>query len=67
MGESAVNLAPADLPKSTGRYDLAVRFSSRSIESRSHPSASAVVRFLGELSLTGGLREVRGILPHGPS
>ena len=58
-----VNLAPADLPKSSGRYDLAIALAILAAN-RDIP-ADALYRheFLGELSLTGQLREVRGVLP----
>ncbi|MGV0035405.1 MAG: YifB family Mg chelatase-like AAA ATPase [Candidatus Azotimanducaceae bacterium WSBS_2022_MAG_OTU7] len=58
-----VNLAPADLPKSTGRYDLAIAVSILAASNQIPPECISGYEFLGELSLTGGLREVRGILP----
>ncbi len=58
-----VNLAPADLPKSTGRYDLAIAVSILAASNQIPPECIDSYEFLGELSLTGALREVRGILP----
>ena len=58
-----VNLAPADLPKSSGRYDLAIAVAilaaSRQIENVNLEH----YEFLGELSLTGQIRGVQGVLP----
>ncbi|MEA3404927.1 MAG: YifB family Mg chelatase-like AAA ATPase [Pseudomonadota bacterium] len=57
-----VNLAPADLPKSGGRYDLAIAIGilvateQLSIENLAH------YEFYGELGLTGELRSVPGVL-----
>lgn len=57
-----VNLAPADLPKDSGRFDLPIALgilaSSGQIEAR----ALAGHEFAGELSLSGELRPVRGAL-----
>ncbi len=58
-----VNLAPADLPKSTGRYDLAIAVSILAASNQIPPEYIDSYEFLGELSLTGALRAVRGILP----
>ena len=55
-----VNLAPADLPKAGGRYDLAIALSiliaSGQIESR----LLAGMEVLGELALDGSIRTVQG-------
>lgn len=57
-----VNLAPADLPKQSGRFDLAIALgilaASRQIP-HTHLDAHA---FAGELSLSGDLRPIRGAL-----
>jgi magnesium chelatase family protein len=57
-----VNLAPADLPKESGRFDLSIALgiliASGQIEA---PSLDAH-EFAGELSLSGELRAVRGTL-----
>ena len=58
-----VNLAPADLPKEGGRFDLpiavAILAADRKIDSR----ALERREFYGELSLGGELRETRKLLP----
>ncbi len=58
-----VNLAPADLPKEGGRFDLAIAIgilaASKQIE-RAHLSE---YELFGELALTGELRPIRGVLP----
>lgn len=58
-----VNLAPADLPKEGGRYDLPIALGIL-VASGQIPSDHFENReFLGELALTGALRPVRGLLP----
>ena len=62
-GRITINLAPADLPKEGGRYDLAIAAGVLAA-SRQLPTAGlAAVELIGELGLTGELRAVRGILP----
>ncbi|MGI9323171.1 MAG: YifB family Mg chelatase-like AAA ATPase [Pseudomonadales bacterium] len=58
-----VNLAPADLPKSGGRYDLAIAMAILAAMDKRYLKAVQQYEFLGELSLTGSLRRVRGTLP----
>ncbi|MBI4953021.1 MAG: YifB family Mg chelatase-like AAA ATPase [Myxococcales bacterium] len=58
-----VNLAPADLRKSGGAFDLAIACAVLAALGRVRPEALAGVLLLGELSLTGALRPVRGVLP----
>ena len=58
-----VNLAPADLPKSSGRYDLAIAIAILVASQQIEPDHLERFEFLGELSLTGRLRGVRGVLP----
>jgi len=57
-----VNLAPADLPKETGRFDLPIALgiliASRQVKCQNPDS----YEFAGELALTGDLRPVRGAL-----
>ena len=58
-----VNLAPADLPKEGGRFDLAIALGILAA-SRQIPSPPLDdYEFLGELSLGGELRPIRGALP----
>lgn len=62
-GRVTVNLAPADLPKQGGRFDLPIAIGVL-VASRQIPRAAlAGCEFYGELSLSGELRAVRGILP----
>lgn len=58
-----VNLAPADLPKSSGRYDLAIAVAVLAASHQIDPKSLEGYEFLGELSLTGKLRGVKGVLP----
>lgn len=58
-----INLAPADLPKSSGRYDLAIALSILAADRKISADKVRGYELLGELSLTGGLRPVRGVLP----
>jgi len=59
-----VNLAPADLPKQGGRFDLPIALGVLAA-SQQLPSHSLLenVEYLGELSLGGELRAVPGVLP----
>ena len=61
-GRVVVNLAPADLVKEGARYDLAIAVSI--LCATGHLAATTVRRyeFLGELSLFGAIRPVRGAL-----
>ena len=58
-----VNLAPADLPKDGGRYDLPIALGILAASGQISPQALAEYEFLGELGLTGELRSVDGVLP----
>jgi magnesium chelatase family protein len=58
-----VNLAPADLPKEGGRYDLAIALGILAASDQLSPAACAQYEFIGELALTGELRAIRGVLP----
>src|SRR5512134_4193561 len=55
-----VNLAPADLPKDSGRFDLPIAIGILAASGQIAPEALAGYEFAGELSLTGDLRPVRG-------
>jgi len=61
-GRVTVNLAPADLPKEGGRYDLAVALGILAASGQLPPAGLAGTEFYGELSLSGELRAVRGTL-----
>ncbi|MBK9131860.1 MAG: YifB family Mg chelatase-like AAA ATPase [Gammaproteobacteria bacterium] len=58
-----INLAPADLPKEGGRYDLAIALGILVASGQLPPAACDRHEFIGELALTGELRGVRGVLP----
>ncbi len=58
-----VNLAPADLRKSGGSFDLAIAVASLAALGKIPPAALDGTALLGELSLSGALRPVRGVLP----
>ncbi len=57
------NLAPADLPKDGGRFDLAIALGILAANGEVSAEALAKYECLGELALTGELREVDGVLP----
>jgi magnesium chelatase family protein len=57
-----VNLAPADLPKESGRFDLPIALGILAASSQIPTQALAEYEFAGELSLSGELRPVRGAL-----
>ena len=61
-GRVTVNLAPADLPKEGGRYDLAVALGILAASNQVPAAGLAGTEFYGELSLSGELRAVRGLL-----
>lgn len=58
-----VNLAPADLPKEGGRFDLAIAVGIVAANKQIPLEALTKYEFVGELALSGELREVSGILP----
>jgi magnesium chelatase family protein len=57
-----VNLAPADLPKESGRFDLPIALGILAADGQLDPARLAQCEFAGELSLAGELRPVRGAL-----
>lgn len=57
-----VNLAPADLPKDSGRFDLPIALGLLVASGQLPASNLQDYEFAGELSLTGSLRPVRGAL-----
>ncbi|CAN7168386.1 YifB family Mg chelatase-like AAA ATPase [Variovorax paradoxus] len=57
-----VNLAPADLPKDSGRFDLPIALGILAASGQIQPALLAGHEFAGELSLSGELRPVRGAL-----
>lgn len=61
-GRVTINLAPADLPKSSSAYDLGMALSFLSA-TKQIGLFSEKKFFLGELALDGRLRRVAGVLP----
>lgn len=57
-----VNLAPADLPKEGGRYDLAIAVGILVASGQIDTISTRDKVFLGELALSGSIRKVKGIL-----
>ncbi len=57
-----VSLAPADLPKESGRFDLPIALGILAASGQIDASALPEHEFAGELSLAGELRPVRGAL-----
>ncbi len=57
-----VNLAPADLPKDSGRFDLPIALGILAASGQIDAQRLQGYEFAGELSLSGELRPVRGAL-----
>lgn len=57
-----INLAPADLPKSGGRYDLAIAIGILAASGQLPVEALVDLEFLGELALSGEVRPVSAAL-----
>ncbi len=58
-----VNLAPADLPKEGGRYDLPIALGILAASGQIDADSLDGKVFIGELALSGALRPVHGTLP----
>lgn len=58
-----VNLAPADLPKEGGRFDLPIALGILAASQQIPMTALEQREFIGELALSGELRSVKGVLP----
>lgn len=58
-----LNLAPADLPKDGGRFDLAIALGILAASGQIPQQGLERLECLGELALSGTLRPVPGILP----
>ncbi len=58
-----VNLGPADLKKSGGSFDIAIAADALAALGKFPEEALLGTALLGELSLTGAVRPVRGVLP----
>lgn len=57
-----INLAPADLPKEGGRYDLPIAIALLAASEQLNASRLGETEFVGELALTGALRGVPGAI-----
>jgi magnesium chelatase family protein len=62
-GHITVNLAPADLPKEGGRFDLPIAIGILVASAQLPPRPFADTELYGELSLGGELHAIRGVLP----
>jgi magnesium chelatase family protein len=58
-----VNLAPADLPKEGGRFDLPIAIGILAATGQIPKDQLSQYEFIGELALSGELRSVKGVLP----
>jgi magnesium chelatase family protein len=58
-----INLAPADLPKEGGRFDLAIAIGILAASKQLSAADLENYEFIGELALSGELRPVNAILP----
>lgn len=63
LGRITINLAPADLPKESGRFDLAIAVGILAASNQVLRRDINRYEMVGELALTGQLRPVRGVLP----
>jgi len=57
-----INLAPADLPKEGGRYDLPIAIALLAASEQVNAASLDHYEFVGELALTGALRGVPGAI-----
>lgn len=62
-GRVTINLAPADLPKEGGRFDLPIALGILGASGQVRGERLAQHEFVGELALTGALRSVSAVLP----
>lgn len=62
-GRLTVNMAPADLPKQGGQFDLAIALGILAASDQLEPKSLLPYEWLGELSLSGHLRKGPGALP----
>ncbi|QSZ39816.1 competence protein ComM [Actinobacillus pleuropneumoniae] len=58
-----INLAPADLPKEGGHFDLPIAIGILAASGQMDSDRLKQFEFLGELALTGSLRGVHGVIP----
>ena len=58
-----INLAPADLPKEGSRFDLPIAIGILAASGQIPTKKLDQYEFIGELALSGEVREIRGVLP----
>lgn len=58
-----INLAPADLPKEGGRFDLPIALGILAASEQLPPDQLDKIEAVGELALSGELRAIGGVLP----
>lgn len=58
-----INLAPADLPKEGGRFDLPIALGILAASGQIPKQECSGYEFAGELALSGELRPIKGVLP----
>ncbi|MPY25570.1 YifB family Mg chelatase-like AAA ATPase [Shewanella sp. YLB-07] len=63
MRRITVNLAPADLPKQGGRYDLPIAIGILAASKQIPKNALKDHEFVGELALSGHIKHCQGLLP----
>ncbi len=63
MRRVTINLAPADLPKEGGRFDLPIAIGILAASKQIPTDKLDQYEFVGELALTGALRKIHGIIP----
>lgn len=63
MQRITVNLAPADLPKEGGRFDLPIALGVLAASKQISAELLNSYEFAGELALTGELKPIKGMLP----
>jgi magnesium chelatase family protein len=63
LGRITINLAPADLPKEGGRFDLPIALGILIASGQLPEQGIKDHEVIGELSLTGELRPITGVLP----
>jgi magnesium chelatase family protein len=61
-GRVVINLAPADLPKSAGAFDLPIALGMLVVTGQVSPATLDTFAFVGELALDGSVRPVKGAL-----
>lgn len=63
LGRITINLAPADLPKDSARFDLSIALGILAASGQIPKEPLDQYEFAGELALTGDLRAIKGMLP----